>query len=274
MSTNSCRSIVANDAGLFKSWRLIVTPTRSMIEGPSPEQSTHIIRSYSEHQTHFLRVTFSDEDQEPVRHQQGNDVTAFVNDRFGRPLLNGLRVGGRAFNFLIYSMSGLREHTVFFMTPFTHLGKFIDGAFIRSQLGTFAKSETIPARCGARLSQAMSATDPTIVLTLNEIRPIRDVERNGYCFSDGVGTLSPSMARKIQLALAKGRQSRVSLEPASAYQIRLGGYKGMLVFDSRLIGDIVNVRPSMEKFDSTAAPLRSRSAGHSTDRRLLSSTDP
>jgi hypothetical protein len=57
---------------------------------------------------------------------------------------------------------------------------------------------------------------------------IADVERNGSVFTDGVGTISPSLARQVEQALLGTMMvlKRRNAINSSCYQIRLGGYKG------------------------------------------------
>ena len=71
---------------------------------------------------------------------------------------------------------------------------------------------------------------------------IEDVERNGYCFTDGVGSISPQLA--VEIAKSFGQ------EFASAFQFRLGGAKGMLQIDRQIPGREVWLRPSQIKFES------------------------
>lgn len=52
----------------------------------------------------------------------------------------------------------------------------------------------------ARLGQCFSTSLDTIGITLQEgvrYREIDDVERNGFCFSDGIGTISPDLASEV-----------------------------------------------------------------------------
>ena len=52
----------------------------------------------------------------------------------------------------------------------------------------------------ARLGQCFSTSLDTIGITLQEgvrYREIDDVERNGFCFSDGIGTISPVLASEV-----------------------------------------------------------------------------
>ncbi|KAK5129198.1 hypothetical protein LTR16_002361, partial [Cryomyces antarcticus] len=73
---------------------------------------------------------------------------------------------------------------------------------------------------------------------------IPDVERNGRIFSDGVGSISPKLLKKVW-------QSTLSRElKPSALQIRFGGYKGMVSVDTRVKGETLWLRESMRKFDA------------------------
>ena len=68
----------------------------------------------------------------------------------------------------------------------------------------------------------------------HEARMVADVERNGYCFSDGCGTISPDLAVAVADCLAaQGRLPDGDFVP-SAFQIRWRGCKGMLTVDPTL----------------------------------------
>jgi RNA-dependent RNA polymerase len=91
---------------------------------------------------------------------------------------------------------------------------------------------------------------------------IPDVERNGYCFSDGVGRISPALAEKAASALIRRRRRELLPGTAaavpqprvpSALQIRFKGYKGVLCVDTRLTGLKMQLRDSMLKFECQAA---------------------
>lgn len=57
-----------------------------------------------------------------------------------------------------------------------------------------------------------------------------------YCFSDGIGAISPAVQRGMADRLvAAGRLSPDS-PPPSAFQVRLGGIKGMMAVNPRLHG--------------------------------------
>ena len=57
----------------------------------------------------------------------------------------------------------------------------------------------------ARLGQCFSTSLDTVGITLQEgvrYRVIDDVERGGYCFSDGIGAISSALAREVILHLS------------------------------------------------------------------------
>lgn len=72
---------------------------------------------------------------------------------------------------------------------------------------------------------------------------IDDIECNGYAFSDGVGKISPKLAREVAQLL--------NLESTpSCLQFRLGGAKGVLALSNYLNGRKIQLRPSQIKFES------------------------
>ena len=145
-----------------------------------------------------------------------------------------------------------------FVKPFrdAHRG-LVNAMTIIDGLGDFEKLDArlvyCPARYAARLSQAFTATD-AVSVEVEEILPIKDISTadNKFHFTDGVGTLSPELAREIwtQLKGAK-RRARSLKTPPSAFQIRFMGSKGMLSVDYRLSGNAtICLRPSMIKFEA------------------------
>lgn len=63
-------------------------------------------------------------------------------------------------------------------------------------------------------------------------------------FSDGVGTVSAGVMETIWDNIPSKKGS------PTCFQIRLGGAKGMVAVDTRLSGSVVQIRPSMIKFNS------------------------
>ncbi|KAL8279909.1 hypothetical protein RQP46_007759 [Phenoliferia psychrophenolica] len=188
---------------------VVLTPTGRRLEGPFPDVSNSILRRY-EHPECFVRVSIRDEDFNKIRFDRTSDVQGFLRDVF-LPYLteDGLKIGGRKFNFLGYSSSALRDHSVWFVTSFKQTdGTLVTAESIRSALGDFSRVNNIPARWMARIAQAFTATYPSVTLKPHEIDRIPDIEFKNYhgavsVFTDGVGTISPSLAAEVDVALAR-----------------------------------------------------------------------
>jgi len=87
--------------------KLTVTPTGVYLEGPEPEVSNRVLRDYKEHLDCFLRVTFTDEDGEPVRYDGQSDQKG-VYARFKSFLESKYSIAGKDFSFLGFSHSSLQ----------------------------------------------------------------------------------------------------------------------------------------------------------------------
>lgn len=240
-------------SGVYQSYHLILTPTRYILEGPLPDQSNSVLRKYGHHEC-FLRVTFQDENRSKLRRDLDSSISDLLKERYRPILLKGYRVAGRQFQFLGYSMSGLRDHSVWFMTPFTdNSGTLLDAKSIRDNLGDFSKLVHQPARLAARWSQAFSGTDPSITLLPEEIEyryPDRE-SPSGNVMTDGCSPISVGLAKDIWKSLQKGKKRPAKLRNVpSAFQFRLGGAKGMVVQDPTIEGNLVRLRPSQIKFDA------------------------
>ncbi|KAK2001384.1 RNA dependent RNA polymerase [Colletotrichum falcatum] len=231
-------------------FKAMVTPTRLTLHGPEPEPLNRVLRRFPNHTDYFMRVTFCDED--------GGDL--FFNprvsyeqifDRYREVLNGGIPIAGRIYQFLGFSHSSLRSHSVWFSAPFVDsTGKLQLYQNIIKSLGDFEHIQ-IPAKCAARIGQAFSETPAFINLAENHINhwDIPDVKSHDgtteRVFSDGVGTISQEAIELVWPQLPRG-----SLVP-TCLQIRWGGVKGMLSLDSRLSGRAICIRrESMEKFPS------------------------
>ncbi|KAA1469185.1 RdRP-domain-containing protein [Dentipellis sp. KUC8613] len=253
-------------AGSFFCHHITITPTRMLLDGPNVTQSNRVIRRYQDHGAgeFFIRVEFKDEDRLQYRWDRDIDGTWFLQQRVGHILKHGFDLAGRRFEFLAYSSSALREHAVWFMCPFEDLHEgYVDSEHIRRSLGDFS-GELLrqPSKLAARLAQAFTATDPSVVIMKGQweemldlgiggyIHPEDDVPTNDVC-TDGVGTISLQLAMMIWDALCNARPGlRENSVMPSAYQIRFLGYKGVVVVDYRLEGVKMRLRPSMRKFRS------------------------
>ncbi|KAG8816243.1 hypothetical protein FRC17_000392 [Serendipita sp. 399] len=237
----------------FECHHIVITPTSIILHGPFPDETNRVLRKYRDHQQCFLRVQFREEDQLQVRQERGISSTKILDERFRRFLHEGITIAGRKFEFLGYSSSALKEHAVWFMTPFQIDEMVITPDFIRQTLGNFERVIRCPARYGARIAQAFSATEDGTLEEPDQIIYENDkISRTGSVYTDGVGRLSGEMAEEIweHYTERRSKRSRRRLQTPTAFQIRLGGAKGMLCVDTRLQGRVVTIRDSMNKFNS------------------------
>ena len=223
-------------------YHVSVTPTAMKFSGPFQERSNRVFRRYPTRHSCFIRVTFEEETRLQLRFDREVDGAAFVKKRYGKILREtGLEVGGRRYRFLAYSQSALKEHSVWFMRPFRNQdGALIDPAYIIDSLGDFdsaldPKLIHCPGRYGARISQAFTSTDSGVSIQPEEIQNAPDVEvlkvpgdpsSGKWNFTDGVGTISPELAKQIwDTTRARRRNARkVRIDP-KCFQIRFQGCK-------------------------------------------------
>ncbi|KAK9900462.1 RdRP-domain-containing protein [Cystobasidium minutum MCA 4210] len=247
---------VIEDESFHEVLQVYITPTALQLHGPNYERSNRILRQYRAKKQHFIRVSFCDEDlgnSNFVGPNKGYDMAAFLKLRFGTAMKEGIMIAGRLYEFLAYSQSSLREATVWFMTPFEHDGKTITAERIRISLGNFDHIKNCPARYAARLSQAFSATHKGFQIDQSLVKRIAERERNGKCFSDGAGKISPMLAKEVQESIAS--KINKPRNPASGLQIRIAGCKGMVFVDPRLTGRKLCIRPSMIKFVGSSCEI-------------------
>lgn len=239
---------------IFHSHRLMLTPTAMVLNGPLPDETNRVLRRYIDYQSNFIRVEIRDEDGLKLHWERNVNGNAFLDERFGAILHNGFTIAGRCFEFLGYSTSALREHAMWFLSPFvTTKGESVTADLIRDSLGDFSRVNRYPARYASRIAMAFSATEPSVVMELNELDLIEDkISWDGSLFTDGVGTASPEIIEEMWelYTETRSKRNRRRIQTPSAFQIRLGGSKGMLCVDKELSGRVVRIRKSMNKFES------------------------
>lgn len=87
---------------------------------------------------------------------------------------------------------------------------------------------------------SLMSRNATVDLRPENVKFVPPVERNGYDFSDGVGTISPKLLPRVWRRY--GRQRMIK---PTALQIRFKGCKGMVSLDERLIGEVLVLRENM-----------------------------
>ncbi|KAJ3220792.1 hypothetical protein HK099_004012 [Clydaea vesicula] len=211
-----------------------------LLDGPFFNQSNRVIRKYYQYQDHFLKVTFTNEHQSSLKFDMFSDRLDFLQKRIGTLLNEGISLCSRHYEFLGYSSSGLREHSVYFVTSFKDdFGNKVNGSTILHNLGDFSKERFYPARFASRLAQAFSSTFHTLTLAKTQLEQIKDVfikspyQGCDQLFTDGVGVISKSLAKAVWDATPKGKKG-VGKSCPSVFQFRKK----------------LRWRPSMKKFDS------------------------
>ena len=256
-------SLTVDPSAPFQCLRVTITPTTMILEGPFPERSNRVMRKYFRNQECFIRVSFQDENRLQFRFDRDVDGRSFINRRVKGVLRDGILIAGAHFRFLAYSQSALKEHAVWFVKPFRHrddqgIEHFVDATTIIRNLGNFRVSFDrdlihCPARYAARISQAFTATDTSISVSVEQLVREPDIKDSTgkYCFTDGVGTISSELAKDIWHALReRGRRAKRYRTYPRAYQVRFQGSKGMLSVDYTLPGRTIVIRPSMIKFEA------------------------
>ncbi|KAK2970903.1 hypothetical protein RJ640_005260 [Escallonia rubra] len=231
--------------------RVLVTPSKIYCLGPELETSNYVVKNFASYASDFLRVTFVEEDWSKLSSiavspsvQQGifsKPYRTSIYHRILSVLRDGIVIGAKTFQFLAFSASQLRSNSVWMFASNEH----VKAEDIREWMGCFTKIRSV-SKCAARMGQLFSSSTQTMEVLPQHVEVIPDVEVTSdgaeYCFSDGIG--------KISLAFAKQVAQKCGLSHVpSAFQIRYGGYKGVIAVDRNSFRKL-SLRGSMLKFES------------------------
>ncbi|XP_050373214.1 probable RNA-dependent RNA polymerase 1 [Argentina anserina] len=234
--------------------RVLISPSKVYFWGPEVNLSNSVLRAFPKDIDNFLRVSFVEEDLGKMRSVDlcprivGSEEKrrTRIYERILSTLRDGIVIGDKKFEFLAHSGSQLREHSAWMFA--SRRGLTAQG--IRDWMGDFSPIKNV-AKYAARLGQSFSSSWETFSVGLAEIEDIPDVEieRHGtkYCFSDGIGKISAEFADAV------ARKCGKSSTP-SAFQIRFGGYKGVVAVDPTSSKKL-SLRKSMLKFESRNTKL-------------------
>ncbi|WBW71310.1 RNA-directed RNA polymerase Rdp1 [Schizosaccharomyces osmophilus] len=222
--------------------KLFITPTTIRIGDDSIEAGNRVLRKHGKFADRFMRVQISDEFTKSKIYSDNSNCEA-VFARVYQLLDKGVKVGNRVYEFLAFGNSQLREHGAFFFasTPDKNVEQ------IREDMGDFSEISSVP-KYAARMGQCFSTTKVIKHFPV-EIASRNDIIRNSNCFTDGIGMASFSVLRCLSVQFDND-----DLLP-SAFQFRMGGYKGVLSLapPTKLEyhqGNLVFPRPSQDKFKS------------------------
>ncbi|RGP77438.1 putative rna-dependent rna polymerase sad-1 [Fusarium longipes] len=225
--------------------KAVITPTTVRYSTPTIEVSNRVMRRYKHIPDRFLRVQFTEE-SEKGRIGVNKDQNDEVYKKVLRTMYEGIRVGGRLYEFLAFGNSQLRTNGAYFFCPTEH----ISCDEIRRWMGQFSHIKVV-AKYAARLGQCFSTTRNVRGISSPETLQIPDIDRNGHCFTDGAGKISTFLAKFI----AEDMALDVCADP-SAFQFRMGGCKGVLtIWPEDAKGLEVHVRESQKKFESESKGL-------------------
>ncbi|XP_020089659.1 probable RNA-dependent RNA polymerase 1 [Ananas comosus] len=243
---------ISLDDGLVYVHRVQVTPSKVYFCGPEVNVSNRVLRHFSDEMNNFLRVSFVDEDCEKMRStdlsprsgsSNGARHTALYK-RILSVLRNGIAIGNKKFEFLAFSSSQLRDNSAWMFAS----GIEMTASDIRQWMGDFRSIRNV-AKYAARLGQSFSSSTETLSVGRHEVDIIDDVYNGtSCCFSDGIGKISADFARRV--AAKYGLKSSTP----SAFQIRYGGYKGVVAVDPTSSKKL-SLRKSMSKYESTNTKL-------------------
>ncbi|XP_022726288.1 probable RNA-dependent RNA polymerase 1 [Durio zibethinus] len=246
--------ILAFDDGLVAVRRIQVTPSKVYFCGPEVNLSNRVLRNYIKEMDNFVRVSFVDEELGKIHSTDLSSSTSVSDGKHTRiyqrilsTLRNGIVIEDKKFEFLACSTSQLRESSVWMFASRPGL----TAVDIREKLGHFRFIRNV-AKYAARLGQSLSSSRETLEVSMNEIEVIPDIEvesgETKYVFSDGIGKIS------TQLAKAVAEKCSLTSYTPSAFQIRYGGYKGVVAVDPSSSVKL-SLRRSMQKYDSDGTSL-------------------
>ncbi|KAJ0105846.1 hypothetical protein Patl1_17999 [Pistacia atlantica] len=253
----NCKSIPLSsdkrliDHNIMSCYRALVTPSKVYCLGPELETSNYVVKNFAEYASDFMRVTFVEEDWSklPVNAlstsiEQGIFAKAYrtkVYYRILSILRDGILIGDKRYEFLAFSASQLRSNSVWLFAS----NDKVKAEDIREWMGCFNKIRCV-SKCAARMGQLFSSSMQTHRVPAQDVEIIPDIEiaSDGvsYCFSDGIGKISQSFSRSV------AQKCGLSDTP-SAFQIRYGGYKGVIAVDRKSYRKL-SLRGSMLKFES------------------------
>lgn len=240
---------ISLDAGLVYVRRVQITPCKVYFCGPEVNVSNRVLRHFPRDIDNFLRVSFVDEEWDKMRSadllprmsSKSEDSKTDIYRRILSVLSNGIVIGGKTFKFLAFSSSQLRDNSLWMFASRPGL----DAADIRAWMGDFRHIKN-PAKYAARLGQSFGSSTETLSVARDEMEIIPDIEvQHGevkYVFSDGIGKISSDFAKKVAKCVF---QTSIP----SAFQIRYGGYKGVVAVDPHSSTKL-SLRKSMCKFES------------------------
>lgn len=169
-----------------------------------------------------------------------------ISDYCIRLLRAGIVINNVRYHFYGHSNSQLRSRSCFLLAASAP-----DISARIEALGDFSKMKTVGKKA-KRIGLLFSSAKATMVISPERVEDIADVETADYCFTDGCGLITPSLAKEL------ARRNRIlfrnSRYTPSVFQIRYRGYKGVVTVDSQMLQQkktLLKLRKSMKKFSGS-----------------------
>lgn len=213
--------------------RIMVTPSTVYFTFPEHQVPNRVTRQFKAQIGSFLRVSFVTEHLSALI-----GPSEFELARIRREFLPRFRLLDRKYELLAFSSSQLRERSLWMLASSAEVTR----TQVVEWMGDFSHIH-LPAKCASRMGLCLTNTESRIMVEEHHLRPIAEVERNGFAFSDGAGTISKELLEAV-------RSNMDGELDGSAVQIRIRGIKGVVCLDPRLSERRLCYRPSMEKFPS------------------------
>ena len=171
--------------------RVVLTPTKLLYLPKESVFQNRILRQYGEE--FFIRVVFRDEDFETISNVQTFALDSILG-RMKKTFKDGLEIHDRHYEFLGCSNSQLREHSFWFFHPHND----INADHIRKTSGEIS-SEKCVASYVSRFGLCFSASRKTVDVDTKCVEYRDDAQNDKYCFTDGIGCISPHLAKKVSI---------------------------------------------------------------------------
>ena len=230
----------------------IVTPSRTIPLHPILTQCNRLFRKYPDER--FLNLAFRDESQ--------GELNSRVLKRVEDALYNGISVDGVEFYFFVCSSSQLRSKRAIFIQLHDLNKDEINEKIEKMRNELIGKCDiTNETKFLSRLGLFCTTDTPTCEIQKRETECLEDLRAdNNLLVTDGAGKMKRSLAVNV---LKKYGNETVTVETASALQIRLAGLKGVFtIVDDDTDPDFKNYphcnilyRKSMKKIEWTHSTL-------------------
>lgn len=181
----------------FRQYRICVTPSLIRYARGQEEESNRVIREFKTNLHSFVRLNFMNDSKEKGYYfaESSESILGYIH----KVMQHGITLGDVPYQFLSYSNSQLKSHACWFLGKDDRYSQLEEDE-IEAFMGDFTKETNILKKF-ARKGQCFSTSRFVRKMKPEEVTfGLEDIKRNGYTFTDGVGYISPELARETALA--------------------------------------------------------------------------